>query len=118
MKQLHVFTEYSIENTKAVDMLLGIKYISIFNNQECIKKYKQIEDYKNDCFTLYENPYGLSLGYSVNNKVLDLKYEESYNAFSVQNNILKAITGIEKDTYIQQKRRNIARYTRCKIRRW
>lgn len=80
-------------------MLLGIKYVSLFNKGENIKEYNKIDDYQNDYFDIYENPYNLSLGYVINNKDLDLKYEENNNAFLAQNNILRAITGIEKDVY-------------------
>jgi len=100
---LHVFTDYNIENTKAVDMLLGIKYVSIFNHAECVKEYKHLEDYKNDYFDIYINPYNLSIGYAVADSVLDFNYEETNDAFSAQNNILKKLTGINEDVYIEQK---------------
>lgn len=107
----HVSVKYGIENTKAVDMLLGIKYIMQLKDKEFIKKYAR--EYEDRLFEVYKNPYYLSIGYGVSKNISNVNMNEE-NTFEFQNDILKKMTEIEEEVYISQKRKNFRNYTRIR----
>ena len=73
----HVKVESGAENTKAVDMLLGVKYFIVPPGKEFYKNYNvEYEDkYIETNTTIYKNPYSLSLGYAINNKTFETNME-------------------------------------------
>ena len=74
----HVVVSSEIGNTRVSDMLLGIKYIMNTDKKIAIKNYKE---YKiDDNIIIYKNPYNLSLGYSVNDKILNEIKSDNSNA--------------------------------------
>lgn len=96
----HVKVESSAENTKAVDMLLGVKYFIVPPGKEFYKNYNvEYEDkYIETNTTIYKNPYSLSLGYAINNKTFETNMENN-NTFELQNEMLKNMTGINENVY-------------------
>lgn len=96
----HVKVESSAENTKAVDMLLGVKYFIVPPGKEFYKNYNvEYEDkYIETNTTIYKNPYSLSLGYAINNKTFETNMENN-NTFKLQNEMLKNMTGINENVY-------------------
>ncbi len=96
----HVKVESSAENTKAVDMLLGVKYFIVPPGKEFYKSYNvEYEDkYIETNTTIYKNPYSLSLGYAINNKTFETNMENN-NTFELQNEMLKNMTGINENVY-------------------
>ena len=99
--QQHVSIVSDTGNTKAIHMLLGIKYI--INGVDGIN----IEDYdlqrQNDILNVYKNPYALSLGFSVPKSVINNVDIEYKNAFNYQNKILKNLTNLNDDIFIEHK---------------
>lgn len=96
----HVKVESGAENTKAVDMLLGVKYFIVPPGKEFYKSYNvEYEDkYIETNTTIYKNPYSLSLGYAINNKTFETNMENN-NTFELQNEMLKNMTGINENVY-------------------
>ncbi len=96
----HVKVESGAENTKAVDMLLGVKYFIVPPGKEFYKNYNvEYEDkYIETNTTIYKNPYSLSLGYAINNKTFETNMENN-NTFELQNEMLKNMTGINENVY-------------------
>lgn len=85
---------YYNNSTYLLDSLFGLKYI--LSNTE-YKNYDLIKEVNN--IKIYENPYYLSLGYSIKNKNIEL----SNNPFINQNNIIKAFTGLNEDIFKEAK---------------
>ena len=97
IKSSHVHVTYNSDCTKAVDMLLGIKYLISAPNYETLKNYHEEYCFDNKCKVL-KNPYSLALGYCVNKEILYTDTEND-NTFEFQNEILKNMTGLEEDVY-------------------
>lgn len=95
----HVMVGSDSGNTKTADMLLGIKYIMNTDKKIGLKDY---EDYNLDeNLVIYKNPYALSLGYAVNDKVLEKVESENFNVFEYQNKFVKNLTDLNEDIYIK-----------------
>ena len=99
LEQHYVVADYSENTNKAVDMLLGIKYIISFNKEGIKKEYnKEYEEEKG--LSIYKNPYALTLGYFVDDEILNINMDKS-DTFNLQNTILRSMTGFDKDVYIK-----------------
>ena len=91
-------------NTPLADSLLGIKYV-IHDNKasskwrlspgyEPVFNYEYVDDNdKNQTLTVYENPDALSIGYMIDDSILNLAYLGNDNPFNSQNMFLSTITG-------------------------
>lgn len=104
IRKAHVFISYNMENTKTSDMLLGIKYLILPPNKEMYKDYpvEYEELYIENNARIYKNPYYLSLGYAVNKDILSTNMD-NYNTFTLQNEMLKNMTGIDREVYNEHK---------------
>ncbi len=100
----HVQVLCDVDNTKVVDMLLGIKYFIIEPNKEFIKDYpiEYEELYIENNAKIHRNPYSLSLGYVVDKNIFNTNMNNS-NTFELQNEILRNMTHIEENVYSKQK---------------
>lgn len=100
MRKSHVQVLCDLENTKAVDMLLGIKYLIVAPNQKLLKDYPIAyeEIYIENNVKIYENPYNLSVGYVVDKNVFNTNMNNE-NTFELQNEMLKNMTNIQEDVY-------------------
>lgn len=100
IRRSHVEVLYDMENTKTVDMLLGIKYLIVPPSQELYKDYKleYEEIYIENNMKIYKNPYSLSLGYVVEKEIFNTDMDNS-NTFELQNQILRSMTNIEDEVY-------------------
>lgn len=104
MKQYHVFEEYSNGSTKALDMILGIKYYAKKikeDNKERINMNFRSKSFDNS-YNIYKTDYPLSLGYAVEEGIKDVNLN-TYDVFYVYNNLLKSMTGIQEDVYVKEK---------------
>lgn len=94
---LGIFNRFYVTNylgsTPVTNSLFSIKYV-LLNHQ--VKYYDLIDTY--DDIYIYQNKYDLPIGFMVNNDLLDLKLE-SLEPFENQNNILKSMSGIDKDAF-------------------
>lgn len=102
MTKNHVNIECNLENTEAVDMLLGVKYLIVPPGKEMYKNYElEYEElYIENNTKIYKNPYYLSFGYAVSEGIFNTNMENN-NTFELQNEILKNMTGLNEDVYIK-----------------
>lgn len=100
MRKSHVQVLCDLENTKTVDMLLGIKYLIVAPNQKLLKNYPIAyeEIYIENNIKIHENPYNLSLGYIVDKNIFNTNMN-NVNTFELQNEMLKNMTDIQEDVY-------------------
>lgn len=96
IRKYHVKVEDNLENTKVVDMLLGIKYCLSLPVRGKFNKYDL--EYEGKFVEIYKNPYSLSLGYAVNKNIFNTNMENT-NTFMLQNELIKNITNIEDEVY-------------------
>ncbi len=89
-------------STPLVNDLLGIKYIISRNGM-----LRTDEDYLNYAGSAgstyyYENKYPLSMGFMMNEKILELSEEEALNPFEYQNELVRCAVGEGIDLFIAQ----------------
>ncbi len=82
------------------DSLLGIRYVALQANMSNHAQLKQLESVRlnGDTYYLYENTSALGLGYMVSSAAKEYKYTQ-YNPISSQNELFKALTGLQQDLY-------------------
>lgn len=85
-----VTSTYYDGSTKAVDSLLGIKYV--WSDYENYKGYKMLKKY--DDSNIYINKNALDFGYVVSNDVKEFKGDYN-NTFDYQNTLLKNLSGYD-----------------------
>lgn len=94
---LGIFNRFYITNylgsTPVTNSLFSIKYI-LLNHK--VNYYDLIDTY--DDIYIYQNKYDLPIGFMVSDKLLDLELE-MLEPLENQNNILKAMSGINKDVF-------------------
>lgn len=93
---------YYRNSNPVVNMLLGIDYIISKNNKLNDSEYslEYITNSSNVC--LYENKYPLSLGFMMNEKILELPEKDGLNPFEYQNSVMKLATGLDENIFIAQ----------------
>lgn len=93
---------YYRNSTPIVNMLLGIDYIVSKNNKLNDSEYslEYITSEKNVC--LYENKYPLSLGFMMNEDILELPDKDGLNPFEYQNSLIKLASGIDENIFTAQ----------------
>lgn len=93
---------YYRTSTPVVNSLLGIKYIiskgKPMKSEEMSLEMQKIE---NNVY-LYKNKYPLSLGFMVNDDILELEDKNAVNPFEYQNNIIRLATGSEDACFTAQ----------------
>jgi uncharacterized membrane protein YfhO len=84
----------------SMDSLLGIKYIL---SKRDLSEEKNYQLYR-QTFTqnVYMNPYALPIAFVANSEVNNLYLTDNWNVFDIQNQIWKAMTGENKDLYIEE----------------
>ena len=88
--------------TPVVNSLFGIKYI-ISKKGTMRSEEMSLEMQKtNDTVYLYENKYPLSLGYMMNEDILELEDKNGVNPFEYQNNVINLATGSENPCFTAQ----------------
>ena len=100
MRKSHVQVLCDLENTKVVDMLLGIKYLIVAPNQKLLKDYPIAyeEIYVENNIKMHQNPYNLSFGYTVNKNIFNTNMNND-NTFELQNEMLRNMTNVQEDVY-------------------
>lgn len=93
--QEHVIIANDISNTKAMDMLFGIKY----KTEEPINQGANQEISLDKYIKVYKNPYSLSLAFSVPETILESGNVKTYDAFKYQNSILRKIADLDEEIY-------------------
>lgn len=102
---LGIFNRFYVTNykgsTPVTNSLFNIKYV-LLNNE--IDYYDKIDTKETDSDNIYvyQNQYVLPLGFMVDSSLKDLKLE-NLQIFNNQNNILKAMTGIDEDVFKENK---------------
>ena len=88
--------------TPVVNSLLGIRYIiskkGVMKSEEMSL---EMQDTKDGVY-LYKNKYPLSLGFMMNEDILELEDKNAVNPFEYQNNVMKLATGSEKPCFTAQ----------------
>lgn len=100
---LGIFNRFYITNYKGstlvTNSLFNIKYV-LSNND--LPYYTLIDNFEYDekNINVYKNDYALPLGFMVNSNLKDLQLTE-LKPFENQNNILKSMTGIENNVFLE-----------------
>lgn len=93
---------YYRNSTPVANMLLGIDYIISKNNSLNNSEYN-LEYVANDKNVyLYENKYPLSIGFMMNDDILEEPEKDAVNPFEYQNDIMKRATGIDNNIFTAQ----------------
>lgn len=95
----HVSVASDTGNTKTMDMLLGVKYLSKVYYMKETKDYEVI--YKDELESRVQNPYALSLAFGVPKTVLNETNVNTKNTFEYQNKIMQNISGIEEEIFVK-----------------
>lgn len=94
---LGIFNRYYVTNylgsTPVTNSLFSIKYVLLNHKAD----YYDLIDTVDDIY-IYSNKYYLPLGFMVNNKLENLQLQQ-LEPFTNQNNILKAMSGTDKDVF-------------------
>lgn len=101
-RRSHVRIVASLENTKTVDMLLGVKYLIVPPTRTIYKDYEvEYEDlFIETNAKIYRNPYSLSLGYGVDDDIFNVNIDNN-NTFELQNEILKNMANLDENVYTE-----------------
>lgn len=88
--------------TPVVNSLLGIKYLiskkGVIMSEEMALEVQATEN----SVYLYKNKYPLSLGFMMNDDILELEDKNAVNPFEYQNNVIKLATGSENPCFTAQ----------------
>lgn len=95
----HVLVTSDTGNTKTMDMLFGVKYLSKVYYMKETKDYDVI--YKDKLENRVQNPYALSLAFGVPKTVLNEIIIDTKNTFEYQNKLMQNISGIEEDIFVK-----------------
>jgi uncharacterized membrane protein YfhO len=80
--------------TPVNDSLLGIKYLIDHKDSAALTNYYN-DIYSDENYTVFYNPYALSIAYGVNDSVSDFVFSEHYTHFEKQNALVSAMLGEE-----------------------
>ena len=90
-------TQYN-GGTPLSDSLLGVKYVIDKSSSEKLNNiYEPVEEIKNEDYTVYRNPYALSLAYGVSKDLLEFDMAEHTTFFGRFNSLLPTMLGEEGD---------------------
>ncbi|MBP1564696.1 MAG: YfhO family protein [Oscillospiraceae bacterium] len=99
------YTRYD-GTTPLTDSILGIKYVFDSENSGVSTMYpyqmSTVTEHKSGDTTqidIYKNPYALSMGYMVDDDILNVQINNTTNPFANQNALLSAMTGQEKEYF-------------------
>ena len=94
--QQHVAVNSDEGNTKAMDMLFGIKYVA---DREKTLGWRDYEEQKISNLLFYKNKYALSLGFGASESILKDVQFDIFNCFENQNNLLKNIANLDENIF-------------------
>ncbi len=94
--QQHVAVNSDVGNTKAMDMLFGIKYVA---DREKTLGWRDYEEQKISNLLFYKNKYALSLGFGASESILKDVQFDIFNCFENQNNLLKNIANLDENIF-------------------
>ncbi len=90
---------YYRTSTPVVNSLMGIKYLikkdGYLNSEEMAMEYAGEAGNSH----LYRNKYPLSIGFMMNENILNMKDSSGYNPFEYQNTLLKLAAGIDESVF-------------------
>ncbi len=89
-------------STPVVNSILGIKYIISKNGTLSSNRYDLELMNSSGKVNSYENKYPLSLGFMMNESILEMEDKEAVNPFEYQNNLMKKATGIDYAVFVAQ----------------
>lgn len=93
---------YYRNSTPVVNMLFGIDYI-VSKNGSLNNSVYNLESIGNNGSTyIYKNNYPLSLGFMMNENILELPDKEAVNPFEYQNEIIRLATGLDSNVFTAQ----------------
>ena len=88
--------------TPVSDSLLGIKYI--MTDKDYDKYYGEplydSDDYDNDTYVVYKNPYHMSIAYAVDNDFAEFELDDYENPFELMNAMISMMLGEEETLQI------------------
>ena len=88
--------------TPVSDSLLGIKYI--MTDKDYSEYYGEplydADDYDNDTYVVYQNPYYMSIAYAVDNSFADFRLDDYENPFERMNAMISMMLGEEETLQI------------------
>lgn len=94
------WSEYN-GGTPVLDTLFGIKYVITESDSEEIMELYEDTDWGDRDYTVWKNPYALSLAYGVSDKVEDLELHNTYSSpFDRMNALTTAMVGKEHGVYM------------------
>ena len=93
---------YYRTSTPVVNTLFGIRYIIKRNDLLSSEDAFFNETESADTTFLYESKYPVSLGFMMNEEILDIKDTSGLNPFEYQNDIIRLATGIEDPVFVAQ----------------
>ena len=85
--------------TPVNDSLLGLKYVIDQKDSTALVNYYD-EEFSNGKYTVYQNPYALSVAYESSRDVLDFDFEKYKTQFQKLNGVVSAIAGYESDVQL------------------
>lgn len=100
--QQHVAVSSDGGNTKAMDMLFGVKYVA---DREKALGWRDYEEKRINDRIFYENKYALNLGLGTSKSILKDVEFNILNCFENQNSLLKNIANMEEDVFEKQEGR-------------
>ncbi|MBE6587303.1 MAG: hypothetical protein E7647_02680 [Ruminococcaceae bacterium] len=98
--------------TPVLDSLFGIKYVIAERNDDEILELYRETDYGDDDYTVWENPYAMSLAAGVSPDLSDLKVEDHISAPALMNATVTAMLG-EDETVEVFRPTNAPIYASC-----
>ena len=88
--------------TPVANSILGVKYVmSKLGEMKCCSAFLEPAATEGSVY-LYENKYPLSLGFMMDDAILDVKDNSGLNTFEYQNNIMQKASGIDVSLYYAQ----------------
>ncbi len=94
---------YYRTSTPVVNSLFGIKYLIKKSGKLNSEEWVLDEERTAGSATLYKNKYPLSLGFMVNEDILNMDDGSSSNPFEYQNSLLRRLTGSDKEFFVPQR---------------
>ena len=97
---------YYRTSTPVVNSLFGIKYLikrgGDLNSEEFAADLEETAESNGGHSSLYKLKYPLSLGFMMNEEVLDMANTAGINPFEYQNEMIKTATGIQEPVFLAQ----------------
>lgn len=98
---------YYRTSTPVVNALFGIKYIikrdgDLISEEMSLSKINSADNSDSTDTVLYQNKYALSLGFMMDERILELPDQSGSNPFEYQNSIIRLATGTDEPIFTAQ----------------